>query len=177
MFFIRGIALALLTFPGVIVHELAHQLFCRWYKVPVFNVVYFQLKSPVGYVHHEKPKSRLQMVMISIGPFFINTIVGALIALPAAMPVFALDNAGPLDYFLIYLGVSIAMHAFPSRGDAANVLEIAKSKETPRWLRILSYPIVGMIYLCSLGSMFWLDILYGIGVAVGIPKLIVSLMA
>lgn len=31
MFFIPGQLIALVTFPGVIVHELAHQLFCRRY--------------------------------------------------------------------------------------------------------------------------------------------------
>lgn len=177
MFFVPGIVISLLTFPGIIVHEIAHQLFCRWYKVPVFKVVYFQAKNPLGYVVHERAQSRLQTVMISIGPFFLNTFLGALIALPAAMPVFEFNNAGPLDYFLIYLGVSIAMHAFPSRGDAGNVLAIAQSKETPLWLRVVSYPIVGLIYLCSFGSMFWLDLIYGIGVAVGIPKLLIMLMS
>jgi hypothetical protein len=177
MFFVPSIVISLITFPGIIVHELAHQLFCRWFKVPVFEVVYFQMKKPMGYVLHERTESHLQAVMISIGPFFVNTILGALIALPAAMPVFTFDNAGPLDYFLIYLGVSIAMHAFPSTGDAANVWDIARSRETPLWLRIIGWPIVVLIYIGAIGSMFWLDLLYGIGVAVGIPKLIISLMS
>jgi hypothetical protein len=41
MFFIPGPLIALATFPGVIVHELAHQLFCRWFRIPVLNVCYF----------------------------------------------------------------------------------------------------------------------------------------
>jgi Putative zincin peptidase len=69
MFFIPSIIITVITFPGIIVHELAHQLFCRLYKVPVFKVVYFQVESPNGYVIHEKPESKLQTVMISIGPF------------------------------------------------------------------------------------------------------------
>lgn len=174
MFFVPGIIIQIITFPGVIVHELAHQLFCRLYKVPVFKVVYFQTANPTGYVIHEKTASPIQTIMISIGPFIINTLLGALISLPASMPVFDLNNAGPLDYLLIYLGVSIAMHAFPSRGDAKNVLEIAKSPETPLWIRVLGYPIVGLIYVGSLGSFFWLDLIYGIGVAVGLPHLIIA---
>src|SRR5882762_2787372 len=104
--FIPGILITFITFPGVIVHALAHQLFCRLYKVPVFQVVYFRMGNPAGYVLHEVPQSKLQSIMISIGPFLVNTLTGALVALPAAMPVFKFDNAGPLDYVLIYLGVS-----------------------------------------------------------------------
>jgi hypothetical protein len=174
--FIPGFLIGLLTFPGVIVHELAHQLFCRYFKVPVFKVVYFQLGNPAGYVMHEAVKNKAQGILISIGPFIVNTVVGALISLPAALPVFSFGTAGPLDYLLIYLGVSIAMHAFPSRGDANVIWNAVRDAGTPRWVKIIGYPVVGLIYLGSLGSFFWLDLLYGIGVAVGLPNLIIYLL-
>jgi hypothetical protein len=41
----------------------------------------------------------------------------------------------------------------------------------------VAYPIVGLIYLGALGSFFWLDLLYGIGVVVGLPHLIISWVA
>jgi Putative zincin peptidase len=173
MFFIPGFIITAVTFPGVIVHELAHQLFCRWFKVPVFKVVYFQFGNPAGYVLHEVPKSKMQTIMISIGPFFLNTIVGALIALPAALPVFTFDTATLLDYFLIYLGVSIAMHAFPSTGDAGSIWSAINEKDTPLWIKIIGYPVVGLIYIGSLGSFFWLDLIYGIAIVFIIPKLII----
>jgi Putative zincin peptidase len=175
--FIPGIVISLLTFPGVIVHELAHQLFCRWCKVPVFKVVYFQFENPVGYVLHEIPSSKWHSILISIGPFILNSIVGALIAFPAALPVFKFDNGGPLDYLLIYLGVSIAMHAFPSTGDANAIWEHIKDKKTSLPVKIFGFPIVGLIYLGSLGSFFWLDLLYGIGIAIGLPNLVIALLA
>ena len=172
--FIPGFVLSAVTFPGVIVHELAHQLFCRLYKVPVFKVVYFQFGNPAGYVLHEAPASKWQSIMISIGPFFVNTILGALIALPAALPVFTFENGGWLDYVLIYLGVSIAMHAFPSTGDANVIWEVLKEKDTNLLVKIIGYPLVGLIYLGSLGSFFWLDLMYGMAIAIGLPKLIIS---
>jgi hypothetical protein len=176
MFFIPGIAITIVTFPGVIVHELAHQLFCRLYKVPVFEVVYFQIKNPAGYVLHEIPRNKWQTIMISIGPFILNTLVGALIALPASLSVFKFNNAGPLDYLLIYLGVSIAMHAFPSTGDANAIWKSVKERDTPIWTKIISYPVVGLIYLGSLGSFFWLDLAYGVAVAIGFPNLLIWLL-
>jgi hypothetical protein len=176
MFFIPGILVTLLTFPGVIVHELAHQLFCRWFKVPVFEVVYFQPKNPAGYVLHEVPQHKWQTIMISVGPFFINTIAGALIAMPAALPVFRFGNANVGDYLLIYLGVSIAMHAFPSRGDAQSIINVMKEESISIWMKIVGWPVVGLIYIGSLGSFFWLDLIYGMAVAAGIPNLILWLM-
>ena len=173
--FIPGFLLSIVTFPGVIVHEFAHQLFCRLYKVPVFQVVYFRVGNPAGYVIHEKPSNKWQAVMISIGPFFVNTIIGALIALPAALPVFVYHNANPFHYLLIYLGVSIAMHAFPSTGDANSIVSTLREPDTKLYIRIIGYPLVGLIYIGSLGSMFWLDLIYGVGVAVGLPKLFISL--
>jgi hypothetical protein len=175
--FIPGIIITIITFPGVIVHELAHQLFCRLYKVPVFKVVYFQTENPAGYVLHETPLKKWHSVMISVGPFIINSLLGAIIALPAALPVFKFDTGTPIDYLLIYLGVSIAMHAFPSTGDANVIWETLKGKETPLWLKILGYPLVGLIYVGSIGSFFWLDLLYGVGVAIGLPKLIIYIIS
>jgi len=175
--FVPGFLITLITFPGVIVHELAHQLFCRWYKVPVFEVVYFRTGNPAGYVLHEKPQNKWQSLMISIGPFFLNTIIGALIALPAALPVFTFENANLFHYLLIYLGVSIAMHAFPSTGDANAILETLKDRETSLLTKIAGYPLIGLIYIGSIGSFIWLDLVYGIAIAVGLPKLIIALAA
>ena len=175
--FVPGILITFVTFPGVIVHELAHQLFCRLYKVPVFQVVYFRLGNPAGYVLHEIPKNKWHSIMISIGPFIVNTVIGALVALPAALPVFKFDNAGPLDYFLIYLGVSIAMHAFPSTGDAKSIWSAMKQEDTAWWVKVIGYPVVGLICLGAIGSFFWLDLVYGAAVAVGLPNLIIYLLA
>lgn len=177
MFFIPGIVISIVTFPGVIVHELAHQLLCRYFKIPVFEVVYFQPQNPVGYVLHEIPSKKWQTIIISAGPFLVNTLVGGLIALPASLPIFRFDNATPLDYFLIYLGVSIAMHAFPSTGDASSIWETVKEKSTPLWIKIIGYPIIGLIYIGSIGSFFWLDLIYGVAIAIGLPNLIIWLLS
>jgi hypothetical protein len=177
MFFIPGIVITVVTFPGIIVHELAHQLFCRLYKIPVFKVVYFQTESPAGYVLHETPTNKWHSVMISIGPFFVNTLLGGLIALPASLPVFKFNTATPLDYVLIYLGVSIAMHAFPSTGDANAIWDTLKEKTTPLWVKIAGYPIVGIIYLGAIGSFFWLDLVYGVAIAIGLPNLLIYLLS
>jgi hypothetical protein len=172
--FIPGIVISMLTFPGVIVHELAHQLFCRWFKVPVFEVVYFQVEQPVGYVLHEPAQKDYQTIFISIGPFFINTLLAFVIAFPAALQ-FKFDEANIFDFILLYLGVSIGTHAFPSTGDASTLWDATvKSEGTSLLTKIFVFPIVGFIYLGALGSFFWLDVLYGVAVSVGLPWIIIQ---
>jgi hypothetical protein len=177
MFFVPGFIIALATFPGVIVHELAHQFFCRLLRVAVLDVCYFRLGNPAGYVIHEHPKTPGQQILIGIGPFFLNTILGALIALPASIPVIKFGSGSPLDYLLMWTGISIAMHCFPSVGDAQGIWEAVKKRETLIPVKVLGTPIVGLIYLCAAGSVIWLDLVYGIGVTTVIPSLIVRLLA
>ncbi|QUH29968.1 metalloprotease family protein [Vallitalea guaymasensis] len=174
---IPGQIISLATFPGVIVHEMAHQFFCRISRVAVFDVCYFRFANPCGYVVHEEPKKVYQHVLISIGPFIINTILGALIAMSAAIPVLRFNSGDFLDFFLIWLGISIAMHAFPSRGDANNIWELIKSNETNWLTKIICFPIVVLIYIGALGSVVWLDLLYGMAVALLIPNLLLKILA
>ena len=67
--------------------------------------------------------------------------------------------------FFIWLGVSIATHAFPSTGDASNIWSIIKEKGTGIGLKIIGIPIVLVIYLGTLLSVVWFDLFYGIAVA------------
>jgi Putative zincin peptidase len=175
MFFVPGPLIALATFPGVIIHELAHQLFCRWFRVPVLKVCYFRVGNPAGFVIHELPTKSHQSLFISIGPFLINTLLGALIAAPAALPVIKFATGDLLDYLLIWLGVSIAMHAIPSTGDAKSLWQSVKGPGVSSVVRFMAAPIIGIIYLAVLGRIFWLDLIYGIAVAVGIPTLLVAI--
>ena len=170
MFFIPGIVISVLTFPGIIMHELSHQLFCRWFNVPVFHVVYFQMENPNGYVLHERSTSKWQNMMISIGPFILNTLVAILIAMPSSLAVFTYDQENPLNWILLYLAFSISMHAFPSTGDASSIMEDIKQEGTPFWMKLIAYPVVGIIYLFSIGSMFWLDAIYALFLVRYVPE-------
>lgn len=177
---IPGFLITWVTFPGVIVHELAHAIFCRLFGLAIYEVSYFRFTTgfgqPAGYVVHQRAEKPWQDLMVSIGPFFVNTIVGAVIAMPAAIP-FRLGGADVLDLFLMWLGVSVAMHSFPSTGDAKSAWGSLSRKETPIFTKIIGYPVIGLIYVGALGSMFWLDALYGIAVAGFLPNIIVKLLA
>ncbi len=169
-----GLLITILTFPGVIVHEIAHQFFCKLAKVAVLEVKYFQFGNPAGYVVHENPQKPYQHMIIGLGPFLFNTVIGALIAFPAALPTLTFDTKKPVDLILIWLGVSIAMHAFPSTGDAKSLWRSIMTPAVGLGYKILIVPVVGVIYLGALGSMFWLDLVYGIAVILILPTLLVG---
>ena len=188
MIFIPGFVIAAITFPGVIVHELAHQVFCFLRRVPVYEVVYFQAKSPVGYVAHEPCDNPFTNFIVSVGPFIVNTVIGALILLPASveMTEFGMLNsmrAGNVDaasmlralpmLIAYWLGVSVLMHAFPSTGDAnALVSSVLKNRDVSLPIRALVAPVVGLIYIGAVGSVVLLDLGYAILVSTLLPKAI-----
>lgn len=171
--FIPGEIISILTFPGVIVHEFAHMFFCKVRKVAVFDACYFRIGNPAGYVVHENTDNFTTTFLVSMGPFVVNTLLCLLICLPAYMPVKFFDLDHPLSYFLIWLGVSIGMHAIPSNQDADNVFQQAK-QQVKNWniLAILSFPLVGLIYIFNVLRILWADLLYGVAIGIGIPSLI-----
>jgi hypothetical protein len=177
VFFIPGPIIAALTFPGVIVHEIAHQWFCRIFGVAVLDVCYFRFGNPAGYVLHEHPVKPSQQIWIAIGPFLVNTVIGGVIAAPASIQVFLLEAAGPVDFILIWLGVSIAMHAFPSTGDAKTLRTAVSVVGVPFGVKLIAYPIIGLIFLGAIGSYVWLDAVYGVAVAGLGPVILVALLA
>jgi hypothetical protein len=178
MFFVPGIIITIVTFPGVVAHELAHQLFCRLCGVAVFEVKYFQPANPAGYVIHEPVRNPVHQLWIGIGPFIVNTLLAVIIAFPAAIPVMKFSSGNALDYLLLYLSISIGMHAFPSIGDAQTMWNtLWHGEDTPKWLKVVTVPVVGIIYAGAMGSFFWLDLFYGIGVSLGLPVLLIKLMA
>ena len=174
---IPGFIISLLTFPGVIVHEMSHQLFCRLARVAIFDVCYFRLGNPSGYVVHEHPRKTSQQVIISVGPFIVNSVVGPLIAFPGIIPVVDYGSGSVIDYFLVWLGVSIAMHAFPSTGDAKSMWHAVTTQSDSVLAKVLVTPLVGLIYLGALGSFFWLDAIYGIALSMALPTLLIHYLA
>ncbi len=173
---IPGLIVSLVTFPGVIVHEIGHQFFCRLCRVAVLEVKYFRFGNPAGYVIHEEPKNVSQHIWIGVGPFIVNSVLGGLIAGPSAIAALNFEAGTVIDYFLVWLGVSIAMHAFPSTGDAKSIWRAVWGRKSSVLVRLLATPLVGLIYLGAIGSFFWLDVAYGFAVAMSVPFLLVMLL-
>jgi len=166
---IPGFIIALLTFPGVIVHEFAHQVFCHLTGTRVIKVCYFRFGNPAGYVLHERPSSTWHHILIGIGPLFVNSLIGFWLG-TMAPPIEDYAKWDLPGAAILWLAVSIGMHSFPSTGDAKAIWSSLWQRGTPFLARVLGVPLVGLIYLGAFGSFFWLDFLYGVAIAVVLPR-------
>lgn len=175
---IPGFIISVATFPGVIVHELAHQIFCYLCGLKVYEVKYFQVSNPSGYVIHEGSDRPLKVFLTSMGPFFFNTILGLLIILPVSIQVIVFKEFNSIfNILLAWLGFSVLMHAFPSTGDAKVMVErILKNKEISFLPKLITAPFILLVYLGAIGSVFWLDALYAAGVAMVVPNLLLRFL-
>ena len=178
MFFIPGFVISLATFPGVIVHEAAHMLFCRIFKLAIFDVCFFRVgKNPAGYVIHQSTENFTATFFVALGPFFVNTALCIVFCSAAFLPVWELHVEDPLAYFFYWLGLSMGMHAFPSTQDLKGIWALAPLKaKQGNLLAILSFPIVAILYVLNFGRVIWADLGYGIAVGILAPLAIFRLL-
>lgn len=152
-----GWLVALITFPGIMLHELAHKLCCHLARVPVYKTCYFRLGNPAGYVLHEPTNNYGKAFLIDTAPFIFNTIISLILyAIAITIPL------GLIACILFWLGISIAMHSFPSIGDADNLWNASKQAWKRNPMALLGFPIVGLIKLAALTKAIWFDLLYAI---------------
>ena len=175
MIIIPGFLIALVTFPGVIVHEAAHMFFCKLRHVAVFDMCFFRIGNPSGYIVHEEIDNFTTAFLVSVGPLIVNSLLCIVICFPAFMPVrmFHIDHM--LSYALLWLGVSIGMHAFPSNHDAMCLFHHAKKAAAAlNPLALLSFPLVVLIMAANALSVVWADYFYGLFLGLGLPELVLK---
>lgn len=148
---------SLLSFPGVVFHELGHELFCRWSRVRVLKVCYFQFKNPAGYVIHEEPKKYSQAFLISVGPFIIGTIFSVIFFLLSR---YFSSKDQILEILFIWLGGSLAMNCFPSFQDARNLFKQTNKYLFKNLFVILGYPVVILLFIFGILKVVFLDLVY-----------------
>jgi hypothetical protein len=175
MFFLPGWLIALVTFPGVVVHEMAHRFFCDVTDTPVYEVSYFRpMGNPAGYVIHGRPKTLRAGLLISAGPLVINTVLCSILTVTVAYQVLVLhaDLRDPVLIGLGWLGYSIGMHAFPSRTDAASFAAQVQDAHGGGLTVILARTASGLITLANALRMIWFDAIYAVGVSLLVPLLL-----
>src|SRR6185437_14969898 len=156
MFFIPGFIIALATFPGVIVHEAAHLYFCKLFRLQVYKVCFIRMGNPAGYVIHEKTNNFKAIFFVSMGPFFINTLLCIVFCLAAFLPVWELKVFDPLAYFFYWLGLAIGMHAFPSTQDLSHLWEKAPGlAKKGNLLALFSLPLAGLLVIANYARVIW----------------------
>ncbi len=174
---IPGFVISYLTFPGVIIHEAAHLLFCRLFKLAVFDVCFFRSGNPAGYVIHEVTDDFKTTFFVSMGPFFVNTALCVVFCSAAFLPVWELKIADPLAYFFYWLGISIGMHAFPSTEDLKHIWKLAPANaKRGNILAIVSFPVIAVLYPLNFLRVVWADLGYGLAVGILTPLALFKLL-
>jgi len=178
MFFIPGFVIAIATFPGVIIHEAAHLFFCKRFGLRVFDVCFFRLGNPAGYVIHEQTQDFRAMFFVGMGPFLINTLLCMVFCTAAFLPVWELKVDDIFAYFFYWLGLSIGMHAFPSTTDLSNLWADAPDRaKKGNLLAIISLPLVVVLYILNFARVVWADLGYGIAVGILGPIALFKVLA
>jgi hypothetical protein len=173
MFLIPGFLIAILTFPGVIVHEAAHRFFCDVSGVAVYKVCYFRVGNPSGYVIHG-PADRLRAhFLITIGPLIINTILCAVISFTAIIAL-KLDTADQPIVFvvLLWLGISIGMHAIPSAADVQSFSQAVRAFGRGGLQYGGAKAFEYFIRFANLLRVVWFDLFYAVGTAMALPLIV-----
>ncbi len=159
MFLLPNWLIYTVTFPGVIIHELAHELFCILFGVKVTKSVYFQMNSDVaGYIEHEQPTTLNQLFWISAGPLVLNSIL----AIVLSHRFFAYEASYLIQIITIWLAFSVGLQAFPSNQDAKNIISDSKELGGGITFSLISYPFFALIWLANFLKYFWFDIAYAL---------------
>lgn len=165
-----GFIFSIVTFPGVIAHELAHMLCCILTGTRVVNVCLFRFGNPAGYVVHAQPATVWRQILIGTGPLLVNTVAGFLFGLLAWQG----EWGGEEPYLLAWLGISVGTHSFPSSADARGIWRAIWGRGVSFSARLIGTPLVGCLLLGAFGSFFWLDLAYGIVVTLVLPRMILT---
>lgn len=171
---IPGELISLLTFPGVIIHEIAHRFFCDRYNIKVFAVRYFKFDAQEsGYVVHEKIHdfSWQASFFVATGPLWINSLLGMILLFPCVLLDYAYVDIATLPLLMKisikmsqWVGYSVLFNAIPSNVDINNRLD--NGKFFPVSIEILW----SIIAICStimnmkhIGGLLKIAFAYGIG--------------
>ena len=142
------------------------------------KVCFFRFGNPAGYVAHQQTENFTAQFFISMGPFFVNTLLCVIFCSAAFLPVWELKVFDPLAYFFYWLGLSIGMHAFPSTQDLSHLWDRAPSlAKKGNLLAILSLPLAGLLVIANYARVVWADLGYGILVGVLAPIAIFKALA
>lgn len=169
-----SIFFSIITFPGIIIHELAYQFFCWVMRVPVVKVKYFQIENPCGYVISDKINSPMAKLVILAGSSICTNILGTALVFQSILSfgAFGFSNdiaQNLLTIFSIWLGVSIMVHSIPNKHEVANVSQsIFRNDEVSMQVKIFSAPIIGLMYLSRIGA------LYIVFVCIFLPMLVLA---
>ena len=165
----------LLSFPGVILHEISHRFFCDIYNIEVYSIDYFvPFSDRAGCVKRKQIDTLRQEFFIAIGPLIINSLVCIMLTFPMACSWYSgipfLNFFSTLEcaihIFVAWVGYSAGLWAIPSTQDVSGLIDMAQSKFT----KYILYIFVNIIKLCNMFD-FFLRIVFTVFLSFLLPTL------
>jgi hypothetical protein len=169
--FVLRITLALLSIPGVMAHELGHQVMCWLTGTRVLKVRYFRIGVPPGYVLHEMPASVWRHLLIAAGPCLVNSVGAFGLGLLALQGHAWVRDPATTKVLLTWLALAVGLHAFPSLEDA-NAVMSGLWEARQGWItRLLATPFAALLYVLAFARWAWLDLAFAVALAWWLPRL------
>lgn len=170
--FVPGFVTAIITFPGVILHEIAHKFFCDLYQVPVYKVNYFVVSSKAGSVVHAVLHHSRKNAIIALAPLLINSMICLLFLTPQFLSHFMgtsfISTYTIFDFILIWIGISCGFNALPSKADIAHI-----DARISWQLRCIKIFVKILNFFGVVGNFIWLAILFLIFCLICLPILLI----
>lgn len=178
MIAIRSYIPSLLTFPGVVLRQVIHAGFCRLLNVKILDIRFFRRDTPSGYVLHEMPKRFESSFLLILGPLFVHSLLCFVVCIPALVPFeFYGESVGVREFFQLWLGLSIGMHAFPPRRDAGNLWNLTRKEVSEHGAIVrLMFPLLGFLRMAERLTLYGFDVAYAAVIGIGIPWLVLDLI-
>lgn len=165
--------LGYLTVPGAVFRAFCDHLFCRLLRVPVEDTAYLHRSEMFGHVEHKPVRTFGKGFALCFLPGFFLFLFGALTAAVAAVHLFVFDIQ-PISLVtrevsvpfiiccvLLYAGICLLCHVFPSYEDALYLWESRDTAKLPA--RVLLFPCAACMRAGAFLSRFgvW-QILYAV---------------
>lgn len=146
---------ALLTAPGVMVHELGHALFCVLSGIKIHKIKLFRFGNPAGYVVHDEPNNFIASLLVTFGPLVVNSLTALLLFARTTLEHFTWQTV-----LLAWLGAAIGLHAIPSDGDAKTLLSTTNRRIWRNPFVVIGYPFVLLLSILNLFKRLHIDFIY-----------------
>jgi len=145
----------LIAFPGVAVHETAHFLACSVTGTKVTKTRLLMSRGN-GFIEHERPSNIVFAALITGFPLALNTLIGFML-----FGVFFTNTDLVVAATSLWLGISCAIHAFPSSCDALNLWNrCVEDLKQGKILSALFFPAAILLMVTDKLRLLWFDLIF-----------------
>jgi hypothetical protein len=159
---IPGWFISLVTFPGVVIHEIAHRLFCDLTNTPVYHVTYFTIfdGERAGCVVHLRPTRVRHSFLIALAPLIINSLVCMILTIHTGTNLlmswtsccYNPPHMVITKFLIFWVGISAGLHAIPSNTDLDSIKQ--SERRSVRYfvhcitssLRLFNISYIGLLF-------------------------------